>query len=140
MGVRSGQDTVAVRLGGGHGASAYPNPVKATQPWNEYDPVRVPGIGGTSSVFPDVTGMDGIRIRPQVAVCTGKLAVLDSSCSGDPETTLPSVPITQLMPVVIHQGVHSKYTLDTSGARGSAGSKKDGQVMGSNLPTHMGAD
>jgi len=32
MGVRSGQDTVAVRLGVGHGASAYPNPVKATQP------------------------------------------------------------------------------------------------------------
>ena len=30
--------------------------------------------------------------------------------------------------------------LKTSGARGSAGSKKDGQVMGSNLPTHMGAD
>ena len=31
-------------------------------------------------------------------------------------------------------------TLETSGARGSGGSKKDGQVMGSNLPTHMGAD
>ena len=30
--------------------------------------------------------------------------------------------------------------LVTSGARGSAGSKKDGQVMSSNLPTHMGAD
>ena len=31
-GVRSGQDTVAVRLGIGHGQSAYPDPVKATQP------------------------------------------------------------------------------------------------------------
>ena len=34
----------------------------------------------------------------------------------------------------------ASYLLETSGARGSAGSKKDGQVMGSNLPTHMGAD
>ena len=32
MGVRSGQDTVAVRLGIGHGRSAYPSPIKATQP------------------------------------------------------------------------------------------------------------
>jgi hypothetical protein len=31
-GVRSAQDTVAVRLGVGHGESAYPDPVKATQP------------------------------------------------------------------------------------------------------------
>ena len=28
----SGQDAVAVRLGVGHGGSAYPRPVKATQP------------------------------------------------------------------------------------------------------------
>ncbi len=30
-GVRSGQDTVAVRLGVGHGQSAYPDTVKATR-------------------------------------------------------------------------------------------------------------
>ena len=35
-GGRSGQDTVAVRLGVGHGTPAYPNLVKATQP-NEVD-------------------------------------------------------------------------------------------------------
>ena len=29
--------TVAVRLGVGHGASAYPNPIKATQPWKVLD-------------------------------------------------------------------------------------------------------
>ena len=34
MGVRSGQDTVAVRLGIGHVGSAYPSPIKATQPWD----------------------------------------------------------------------------------------------------------
>ena len=34
-GVRSGQDTVAVRLGVGHGGSAYPNTGKATQPVKE---------------------------------------------------------------------------------------------------------
>jgi len=32
-GVRSGQDTVAVRLGIGHVGSAYPSPIKATQPF-----------------------------------------------------------------------------------------------------------
>ena len=35
MGVRSGQDTVAVGLGVGHGQSTYPDPVKATQPLHE---------------------------------------------------------------------------------------------------------
>ena len=37
-------------------------------------------------------------------------------------------------------GCWKPFFLLTSGARGSGGSKKDGQVMGSNLPTHMGAD
>ena len=31
--------------------------------WNEYDPVRIPGIGGTSSILLDVTEMDGICMR-----------------------------------------------------------------------------
>ena len=34
-GVRSGQDTVAIGLGVGHGQSTYPDPVKATQPLHE---------------------------------------------------------------------------------------------------------
>ena len=45
--------------------------------WNEYDPVRVPGTGGTSSVLLDVAEMDGIRISlPQGARENAKVAGL----------------------------------------------------------------
>ena len=46
MGVRSSQDTVAAGLGVGHGRSAYPDPVRATQPyqglWREHACSRTP--------------------------------------------------------------------------------------------------
>ena len=47
MGVRSGQDTVAVRLGIGHVGSAYPSPIKATQPKSGLFPSALVGIKPT---------------------------------------------------------------------------------------------
>ena len=54
--LQNGFDPLSYRFG------KIPQLLRNFSEWNEYDLVRVPGIGGTSSVLLDVTEMDGIRI------------------------------------------------------------------------------
>ena len=54
------RETVAVRLGVGHGASAYPNPIKATQPLSRY-------VEGVRRVLPITVRVRGILAAPAIS-------------------------------------------------------------------------